>query len=61
MTELQNLANYLAGVFNLYKRKSDSDTDIIKIKNVLDTVFPEKSAELQTAFETEFPDLFPSA
>ena len=58
-TEFQKLAEYLAGMFNQYKKRTESDTDVVKIKAILDSVLPDKSTELQNAFETQFPTLFP--
>ena len=59
MTDFQLLAGYLANIFNSYTKKTDTATDIDGLKKVLEDVFPEKSTEIQTAFETHFPTLYP--
>lgn len=58
MKEFEQLASYLANIFNGYVKKSDRDSDIANIKLVLEDVFPEKATEIQTAFETRFPTIF---
>ncbi len=58
MTEFQFLANYLATIFNGYLKKETNEDNIKKINDILQSVFPEKSTELQTQFENKFPELY---
>ncbi len=58
MKEFEQLASYLANIFNGYVKKTERVNDITNIKLVLEDVFPEKSVEIQTAFGTRFPDIF---
>lgn len=58
MKEFEQIASYLANIFNGYVKKTDRTSDITNLKLVLDDIFPEKSTEIQTAFQTRFPEIF---
>lgn len=58
MKEFEQLAGYLANIFNGYVKKTDRTSDITNIKLVLEDIFPEKTTDINNAFTNRFPDIF---